>query len=140
MEPEELAFRRRTPLMALFEEPDKTQESQQMKKPDPAPVPVFADFVEVMTEHFGDYDGIYGTSDGPKILIAATADCFALAHAMVRAVQNDLALEKYMNAVMQREAKRTEKAVAEQQKELDTMELKLAEYVDRGSKGDPLSK
>lgn len=134
------ALSRPTPLMALFGEVDKTQESQQMKKLDSASVPVFDDFVEAMTEHFGSFDGIYGESDGPKLLAAASADCYALAHAMVRSVQQELDLEKYMHSISKNGLKRNEAIIAALEEKIEMIEPELARYVDHGSKKDPLSK
>ena len=111
-----------------------------MKKSDPAPLPVFDDFVEVMTEHFGDYDGIYGTNEGPEILNAASADCYALAHAMVRSVQQGLDLEKYMHSITRNGLKRNEVIITALEEKIEMIEPELARYVDRDSKGDPLSK
>lgn len=111
-----------------------------MKEQKPAPVPVFNDFVEVITEHFGSFDGIYGDDHGTDILLDASADCYGLAHAMVRGVQSELDLEKYMNSVMKRQETDNLKTIADLRSDYHAVQTELAEYVVRGSKGDPLSK
>lgn len=132
-----LAFSQPTAMLEIFDEPNS---GGMMKTQQAAEIPVFKNFLQTITEYFGKLTGIDGTESGPEFLEAAAADCFALAHEMVRAVLRELDDERHTNTIIHREQRRLRTEVAGLQTQLGQAAVELSDYIHRDCKKDPLAK